>query len=64
MHDPQQTAYALARLPIGFSFFGHGLVRLPKIQQFAEGMAKAFENTWLPHVHLFSEHNAFVRAAR
>ncbi|UII20593.1 DoxX family membrane protein [Fulvivirga ligni] len=45
----QQSAYALARLPIGFSFLGHGLVRLPKLQAFANGMASSFESTILKY---------------
>ncbi|AKD03453.1 DoxX family membrane protein [Pontibacter korlensis] len=44
-----KAAYALARLPIGFSFLGHGLVRVPKITQFAEGMASSFNETVLPY---------------
>ncbi|PPK88037.1 thiosulfate dehydrogenase [quinone] large subunit [Neolewinella xylanilytica] len=42
------AAYALARLPIGFSFFGHGFVRIFKLQAFAESMAGGFEDTLFP----------------
>lgn len=42
------AAYALARLPIGFSFLGHGLIRTPKLSTFAEGMAQSFADTMLP----------------
>lgn len=45
----ENKAYALARLPIGFSFLGHGLVRIPKISKFAQGMAESFNETILPH---------------
>jgi thiosulfate dehydrogenase [quinone] large subunit len=45
----EKVAYALARLPIGFSFFGHGLVRIPKLSTFAEGMAESFTETLLPY---------------
>ncbi len=45
----QKTAYALARLPIGFSFLGHGIVRMPKLGRFAEGMAQSFNETFLPY---------------
>lgn len=47
--------YFLARLPIGMSMFGHGLVRLPKLRDFSEGMAQNFKDTWLPQelVQLF-----------
>ncbi|WP_281764922.1 DoxX family membrane protein [Neptunitalea lumnitzerae] len=42
------TAYTLARLPIGFSFLGHGFIRIPKLQQFTEGMTKGFSETAFP----------------
>ncbi|GAA5037895.1 hypothetical protein GCM10011506_35790 [Marivirga lumbricoides] len=44
----KKSAYVLARLPIGFSFLGHGIVRLPKLAAFAQGMAESFNNTFLP----------------
>ena len=44
----EKVAYTLARLPIGLSFLGHGLVRLPKLNQFVNGMQKGFEATYLP----------------
>ncbi|WP_053970362.1 DoxX family membrane protein [Mangrovimonas sp. ST2L15] len=44
------TAYTLARLPIGFSFLGHGFIRIPKLQQFTEGMMKGFSETAFPLV--------------
>lgn len=44
----EKVAYTLARLPIGLSFLGHGLVRLPKLNQFVNGMQKGFEVTYLP----------------
>ena len=43
------SAYALARLPIGLSLFGHGLVRLFKLEAFAGGMADSFSDTLLPY---------------
>lgn len=49
MMQHQQTAYLLARLPIGFSFLGHGIVRFPKLTSFAEGIAGAFAETFLPY---------------
>lgn len=42
------TTYLLARLPIGMSMLGHGLVRIPKLSAFAEGMAASFEASLLP----------------
>ncbi|TWR27288.1 DoxX family protein [Mucilaginibacter achroorhodeus] len=41
-------AYLLARLPIAFSMFGHGLVRIPKLEKFSAGMVKSFADTMLP----------------
>lgn len=46
--ENKQSAYLLARLPIGFSFLGHGIVRLPKLAAFAQGMAESFNDTFLP----------------
>jgi len=43
-----KTAYLLARLGIGASMFGHGLVRLPKLNGFSTWMVKSFEQSMLP----------------
>jgi len=40
--------YLITRLAIGASIFGHGLVRLPKIAEFAQGTAESFEKSMLP----------------
>ncbi|WP_236564852.1 DoxX family membrane protein [Flavobacterium sp. MK4S-17] len=40
--------YLLLRLLLGISFFGHGLVRLPKLNMFSGWMVKTFENSMLP----------------
>ncbi len=37
------------RLPIAMSFLGHGLVRLPKLHAFANGMAEQFVDTPIPN---------------
>ncbi|MGK6351407.1 DoxX family protein [Parapedobacter sp. DT-150] len=47
MRIPPLTALFI-RLPIAMSFLGHGLVRLPKLQVFATGMAESFSDTILP----------------
>ncbi|MEO6915060.1 MAG: DoxX family protein [Chitinophagaceae bacterium] len=39
--------YLLARLPIAWSMFGHGLVRIPKLSVFSSGMVKAFSQSIL-----------------
>ena len=43
-----QYTYLLARLPIGMSFFGHGLERLPKLDTFVSHMAQPFAKSILP----------------
>lgn len=40
--------YLLARLPIGMSMLGHGLVRLPKLAAFSEWMTGSFSKSVLP----------------
>ncbi len=41
-------AYLLSRLAIGLSFFGHGLVRLPKLAGFSNWMLGQFSKSILP----------------
>ncbi|MFC4212036.1 DoxX family protein [Pedobacter lithocola] len=41
-------AYLLSRLAIGLSFFGHGLVRLPKLEGFSNWMMGQFSKSLLP----------------
>lgn len=43
-----QLAFVIARITIGINFLIHGVVRIPKLQAFAEGMTKGFEQTYLP----------------
>lgn len=52
MNGQRYTALFI-RLPIAMSFLGHGLVRLPKIGAFAEGMSEQFADTLLPHGAVF-----------
>ncbi|RZJ72232.1 MauE/DoxX family redox-associated membrane protein [Flavobacterium sp.] len=40
--------YFAARLPLAFSFFGHGLVRLPKLDKFSDWMLTSMEKSILP----------------
>lgn len=44
------TTFLLARLAIAASLFGHGLVRLPKLQGFSNWMVKQFEPSMLPKI--------------
>lgn len=46
--DHKKLAYFFARITLGVNFSIHGLVRLPKLQGFAEGIMKDFEGTMLP----------------
>jgi thiosulfate dehydrogenase (quinone) large subunit len=43
-----KQSFLLARLAIGASLFGHGLVRLPKLDKFSHGMAALFQHSILP----------------
>ena len=43
-----KTTYFFLRLPIALSIFGHGLVRIPKLQTFTEGMVKSMEKSAIP----------------
>jgi thiosulfate dehydrogenase (quinone) large subunit len=46
----KNQSYVLARLAIGISLFGHGLVRLPKLAGFSAWMVSLFEKSLLPSV--------------
>jgi len=43
-------SFLLLRLAIGISFFGHGLVRLPKLTAFSNWMVGSFKRSMLPEV--------------
>lgn len=59
-----QYTYLLARLPMGLAFFGHGLIRLTKLDKFSDGMVKQFEKSFLPGglVSLFGHALPFLEA--
>lgn len=42
------TAYLLARLPMGMSFFGHGFIRIIHFGTFTGGLAKQFSGSLIP----------------
>lgn len=44
----ENITYLLARLPIGMSFLGHGLIRLTKLSAFAHGLSGQFSKSFLP----------------
>lgn len=44
------TTFLLLRLAIGASFFGHGLVRLPKLGTFSNWLVGTFSKSMLPRV--------------
>ncbi|MBZ4187722.1 thiosulfate dehydrogenase [quinone] large subunit [Chitinophaga terrae (ex Kim and Jung 2007)] len=41
-------SYLMLRLVAGISFFGHGLVRLPKLNAFSQWMTGSFSKSMLP----------------
>ncbi|MCX8524902.1 DoxX family protein [Chryseobacterium formosus] len=45
-----KTVFFFLKLPIAISLAGHGLVRLPKLQAFTEGMVKSMEKSAIPEV--------------
>jgi thiosulfate dehydrogenase [quinone] large subunit len=56
LNKTENISYLLARLPLGMSMFGHGLIRLTKLQSFSSGMVSEFSKSLLPHflVEVFS----------
>jgi len=48
MRSSQQLSFLLARLAAGMSMFGHGLVRLPKLNGFSAWMVGQFQKSMLP----------------
>jgi len=44
----EHFTFLLARLPVGLSFFGHGLIRLTKLETFSHGMVGQFSKSVLP----------------
>ena len=46
----KQLAYFLARITLGINLFIHGLVRVPKLESFADGVIAGFEKSMLPEV--------------
>lgn len=62
MSTEQKAAYLIARLSVGASMLGHGVVRIPKWSVFAEGMAKKFEASLLPEALVLPYSYALVAA--
>jgi thiosulfate dehydrogenase (quinone) large subunit len=52
----RQLAYAILRLTLGVNILLHGLVRLPQLASFADGLVQAFAKRLLPSqvVRLFA----------
>ena len=48
MKKKEQFAYLMARIAIGLSFFGHGLIRIINLATFSQGMVKQFGKSILP----------------
>ena len=45
----KSISYVFIRLGIGISMWGHGLVRIPKLMAFSEGMVNNFKDSLLPN---------------
>ncbi len=43
-----KNTFFFLKLPLALSFLGHGLVRIPKLKVFAQGMATEMSNSILP----------------
>ncbi|GAA4111187.1 hypothetical protein GCM10022393_08710 [Aquimarina addita] len=52
--NTDQAAFFFGRIAIGVNFLVHGIVRIPKLSQFTEGMIKGFSETWLPEILVYS----------
>lgn len=50
MTNNSQWGFLIARLAAGMSMFGHGLVRLPKLNGFSHWMVGQFQKSMLPEV--------------
>lgn len=48
----KSMSYVFIRLGIGISMLGHGLVRIPKLTAFSEGMLNNFKDSLLPNFML------------
>lgn len=46
--NQKNIAFLLARLAVGASMFGHGLVRLPKLAGFSQWMQEVFKDSMMP----------------
>jgi len=46
----EDFSYLLARLPLGMSLFGHGVVRLHKLAEFSQWMTNSFSKSILPEI--------------
>ena len=60
----RKTAYLMLRFMLGLSILMHGLVRLPHLHAFADGMVRQFQETLLPAalVRAFAIGLTFVEA--
>jgi len=45
-----QWSFLLARLAVGMSMFGHGMVRIPKLAGFSNWMTGQFQKSMLPEM--------------
>ncbi|KQT18262.1 DoxX family protein [Chryseobacterium sp. Leaf404] len=59
-----KTSFFFLKLPMAISLLGHGLVRIPKLAEFSNGMMKSLEKSAIPDVLIlpFSYVLPFVEA--
>ncbi len=50
----RRIGFAILRLMLGINMLGRGMVRLPKLREFASGTVEAFSGTFLPDVFVFA----------
>lgn len=59
----EELAFLIGRITLGINFVGHGIVRLPKLDAFCNGMVKGMEGTLLdfePLIYYYSLILVFV----
>ena len=59
----RELAFLIGRITLGVNFAAHGIVRLPKLNAFCEGMVKQFQDTLIgfdPLIYSYSYALVFV----
>ncbi|QLE02654.1 DoxX family membrane protein [Galbibacter sp. BG1] len=61
--ENKELAFLLGRIALGINFLAHGIVRLPKLNEFSKGMVKGFQETLIgfdSFIYVFSFVLVFV----